>query len=200
MKEISVSLVLNEDCLGSQPGNKEVHSKYVALHSANAEAFAEEQAALPAEELIAKGKTVFYRDASGNPSMMDYQIKGFFKAACEALRRVDDTLSKEQKAYKKIIDTLIFVGPRFLPFSMPAEGTIGERQRPLRAQTPMGERVSLATSETIPAGSTLTFRVKCLRNADMELVREWLAYGEFNGLGQWRNSGAGRFSVTITEA
>ena len=27
-----------------------------------------------------------------------------------------------------------------------------------------------------------------------KLVREWLDFGCFNGLGQWRNSGKGRFT------
>ena len=28
---------------------------------------------------------------------------------------------------------------------------------------------------------------------DVEYVREWLDYGRLNGIGQWRNSGKGRF-------
>ena len=28
----------------------------------------------------------------------------------------------------------------------------------------------------------------------MKIVREWLEYDMFNGLGQWRNSGMGRFT------
>lgn len=28
---------------------------------------------------------------------------------------------------------------------------------------------------------------------DEKLVREWLDFGKFNGIGQWRNAGKGRF-------
>lgn len=30
-------------------------------------------------------------------------------------------------------------------------------------------------------------------------VREWLDYGVFSGIGQWRNSGKGRFTYEILE-
>ena len=29
---------------------------------------------------------------------------------------------------------------------------------------------------------------------DVELVREWMKYGRHKGIGQWRNSGKGRFT------
>lgn len=73
-------------------------------------------------------------------------------------------------------------------------GDIGDCQRPLRAQTMQGERVTLANSETIPAGSTLEFTVVCFDDKDMKLVCEWLDYGVWRGLGQWRNSGKGKFT------
>ena len=56
-----------------------------------------------------------------------------------------------------------------------------------------GERVSLACSEEIPAGATLTFSVTLLSDDHEALLREWLDYGRFSGIGQWRNSGKGRF-------
>lgn len=30
-------------------------------------------------------------------------------------------------------------------------------------------------------------------DGDLDLVREWLDYGALKGMGQWRNSGRGRF-------
>lgn len=65
--------------------------------------------------------------------------------------------------------------------------------RPLRASTPQGERVALASSESIPAGSTMEFTIIGLTKEIMDFVIEWLDYGQFNGLGQWHNSGKGRF-------
>ena len=66
-------------------------------------------------------------------------------------------------------------------------------QRPLRASTPQGERVSLACSERIPEGASCEFNITCLVDDDMEMVKEWLDFGKRNGLGQFRNSGLGRF-------
>ena len=47
-------------------------------------------------------------------------------------------------------------------------------------------------SEEIPAGATCEFRVVCLCDDHEKAVREWLDYGRFSGIGQWRNSGKGR--------
>ena len=46
----------------------------------------------------------------------------------------------------------------------------------------------------------MEFTVKVLDDSLMKYVIGWLDYGEFNGIGQWRNSGKGRFKWTeITE-
>ena len=66
-------------------------------------------------------------------------------------------------------------------------------ERPLRASTPQGERVSIAKSESVPAGSTVEFEVTCLDPSLEGMVRECLDYGQLRGLGQWRNSGKGRY-------
>ena len=71
---------------------------------------------------------------------------------------------------------------------------MGECQRPLRAQTAQGERISLANSETVPAGATCEFTVICMKPDLMKVVKEWLSYGVAHGTGQWRNSGKGRFT------
>ena len=96
------------------------------------------------------------------------------------------------RAYKKIIDGMIFVSPRKIPIEL--NGMIGNCQRPLRGQTAQGERIALANSETIPAGSSIIITVTCLDPVHEAAVTEWLNYGEFRGIGQWRNSGKGRFT------
>ena len=96
------------------------------------------------------------------------------------------------KAFKKIIDGLIFVKPRMIPFVF--EGPVGNCQRPLRGQTAQGERIALANSETVPAGSTVDFTILMLDPAHEAVVKEWLDYGQYRGLGQWRNSSKGIFS------
>ena len=55
-------------------------------------------------------------------------------------------------------------------------------------------RVSLAISEEIPAGATVEFSVTLLCEDHEKAVCEWLDYGRFSGIGQWRNSGKGRFT------
>ena len=63
----------------------------------------DEIAALGADAVAEKGKTVFPR-TDGQPILYDYQIKGFFKDACGMLARVKSKKSSALKAYKKIID------------------------------------------------------------------------------------------------
>lgn len=191
MKEMRVRLTLLEEILGTASNNPEIHSEFIASKAPDAKSREEEIEAIGVDAEIEKGMTVFPRNAEGQPIMWDYQIKGFFKDACGMLRKVTDSKSSKIKAYKKEIDGLIFVQEREIPFQF--DGKIGNCQRPLRAQTAQGERVSLANSETIPAGTTLEFTIECLVDSDMAAVREWLDYGRLRGLGQWRNSGKGKF-------
>ena len=91
----------------------------------------------------------------------------------------------------RLPECVIFVSPREIPFS---EAKLGNCQRPLRAETAQGPRVALANSETIPAGTSIECEVKCLDDGLEAIVEEWLNYGALRGIGQWRNSGKGRFS------
>lgn len=70
---------------------------------------------------------------------------------------------------------------------------MGYCERSLRAQTPMGERISIAKSETVPESSTIEFEVECLDPKLEDMVRECLNYGRMRGIGQWRNSGKGTY-------
>ena len=74
---------------------------------------------------------------------------------------------------------------------MPNGASFADCQRPLRASTAQGERVALANSETIPAGSTFTFTINLLDESLEGAVRECLDYAELHGFFQWRNSGKG---------
>lgn len=105
---------------------------------------------------------------------------------------------KPDAAHGPVYDAgLIFVQPRMIPIHV--NGEITDCQRPLRAQTAQGERVSLANSEEIPAGSSCEFDVTLLDDSHEKVVREWLDYGILRGIGQWRNSGKGRFTYTAYE-
>lgn len=191
MKELKVILTFMEELLGTASNDPEIHSAFIGSKAPDALSREEEIAAIGVDEVIEKATTVFPRDADGNPILWDYQIKGFFKDACGSLRKVTGTCSSKIKAYKKEIDGLVFVLERSIPIQF--AGDIGTCQRPLRGQTAQGERIALASSESIPAGATIEFTVRCLADSLMPAVVEWLDYGELRGIGQWRNSGKGRF-------
>ena len=45
-----------------------------------------------------------------------------------------------------------------------------------------------------PAGTSLVVDIRLLDDGLETVLREWLDYGALRGLGQWRNSGKGRFT------
>lgn len=198
MKTLKVKITTTEEMLGMASGNPDIHADYIAS-KAPAAALVDEEVDAVSFDLdneVRKAMTVFsrYKDV---PIFYDYQIKGYFKDSCSALRKMTGSKSFKIKAYKKEIDGLIFVTPRHIPIKY--DGDITVCQRPLRASTPMGERIALASSEAIPAGAVIEFKVVCLCDDHVAAVREWLKYGRLRGLGQWRNSGKGRFEVEIQE-
>lgn len=193
-ERIHVRLTLIEEALGMTPADPEVYSKFIASKAPESDLTQEEAEAVKGMEQPEDQATVFPRTEDGAPFCWDYQIKGFFKDACSSLRRVPGTRSSKLTAFKKVIDGTIFVGPRVIPFELPEGAVCGRCERPLRASTAMGERVALAASETVPAGTVLDFEVLVMNPKDAETVREWLDYGQLRGLFQWRNSGKGRFS------
>lgn len=192
MKELKIRITFTEELLGTANSDPKIHEEFIASNAPDAPSRAEEVEALGVDEVVEKQKTIFPKDEEGNPIIWDYQLKGFFKDTCSALRKVTGTRSSKIKAFKKEIDGLIFPEPRKIKINF--EGELGSCQRPLRAQTMQGERVALANSETIPAGATAEFTVVCLADEHAEAVKEWLDYGKYRGLGQWRNSGKGRFT------
>ena len=195
MRKVKVTMF--EEILGTASANPEIHEEFIASKAPDAPSREEEVAAIGAEEVFEKGMTVFPRDKDGNPIAWDYQWKGFFKDACGALRKVPGTACGKIKAYKKEIDGLIFPQPRQIPIVFDAE--MGICQRPLRGQTAQGERVALASSESIPAGAEMTFDILMLSPEHEAAVREMLNYGQLRGFGQWRNSGKGRFTYEVLE-
>lgn len=198
-ERIRVRLTLIEEALGMTPADPEVYSKFIASKAPEPGLSQEEVEAVEGMEQPEDQATVFPRTEDGAPFCWDYQIKGFFKDACSSLRRVPGTRSSKLTAFKKVIDGTIFVGPRVIPFELPEGASCGRCERPLRASTAMGERVALAASETVPAGTVLDFEVLVMNPKDAETVREWLDYGQLRGLFQWRNSGKGRFTWEETE-
>lgn len=145
------------------------------------------------------GETIFFR-VDGIPVIDDYMIKGFFKDSCAALNRADkEWRSGKEKlaAYKSKIDGCIHVYPQYIPLILPKGATVGDCQRPLRVNDASGQRVCLAKSESVPAGTTFEFDLVVMSSELKPWVKLWLDYGQYRGIGQWRNSGKGRFTYKI---
>lgn len=197
MKELKVRITFLDVVLGTASADKEIHAAYISSKAPDAPTKEKEIEAIGVEEAIEKAMTVFPR-VNSTPVFWAYQIKGFFKDACGMLRKVKDSESSKVKAYKKEIDGLIFVKEDSIPIIF--DGEMGNCQRPLRGQTAQGERIALANSDSIPAGAQAEFTIQCLCDSHIKLVKEWLDYGKLRGLGQWRNSGKGRFKWEEVES
>lgn len=194
MKTLEAKLTFTEEVLGTSPNDEDIYRNFIGSKAPDAQTVEEEVAAMGADAVAEKGMTVFARDENGTPCLYDYHVKGHFKDACSMLKKATGSLSKDIKAHKKLIDGLVFVNPRLIPLEIPEGKTMGVCQRPLRAQTAQGERVALAMSESVPAGTTCTIEITCLTDDDVKYVREWLDYGHFRGIGQWRNAGKGSYT------
>lgn len=192
MHELRVRITLIDEMLGMMPSNPDVHEKFILSKAPDAPTRAEEIEALGVDEVVEMGKTVFPRLEDGTPFIYDYQIKGMLKDSVGMLKRVSGTKCSGIKAHKKIIDGIVFVDQRKIPIKM--AGGIGNCQRPLRASTAQGERTALANSEAVPEGSVIEFSFLCMNKSDFGWIKECLDYGKLRGLGQWRNSGKGRFT------
>lgn len=196
MTKVHVKLTFTDDLLGTSSGNPELHREFIASKAPDAAKMEEEVAAIGVEAVEEKTMTVFPKMADGTPHLWDYQIRGFFKEICGAMRGIPGTKSSKVKAYKKKVDNTIFVEPREIPLDLHGM-KIADCQRPLRASTMQGERIALANSEVCPQGTTCEFDVLCMVDEDVDMLREWLEYGKYKGIGQWRNSGKGRFEFTF---
>ena len=190
-KKIRVRLTLTEELLGTASGDPELYANYIASKAPDADKRDQEIEDYDPDAILDSKMTGFPRDENGLPFLYDYQVRGFFKEACSFLRKLPKSHSAELKAFKKQIDGLIMVEPRKIPLKF--KGFMGRCERPLRAATPQGERIALAVSESVPAGTVLEFDVCLFDEKDEARVREWLDYGKHHGLGQWRNAGKGAF-------
>lgn len=198
-----VTIVLTEPMLGTVPKNEQVYTKFVAtkvLALANGDTkLAEEQSTVPEqkEEIERAGWTGFHTDERGI-FIYDYMIRGFLKAAAQALRP-----QLEMPAFRSHIDQSVFVFPRRIrpefngKLIMAPHGTV---ERPLRAMTMQGPRVTLAKSDSLAEGTAFTFELQLLPGKIKEShLIEWFEYGQLSGLGQFRNGSFGRFKVLFFE-
>ncbi len=191
-KSLKVKLTFIRPILGSGNANPQIHEEFIASKSADKDKTKEEVEAIDVEETVQKEMTVFARTEDGKPCLWDYQVKGFFKHACKMMNKVPGSESSKLKAYLKLIDGEVFIKERKIPFTY--TGEMSSLQRPLRGQTAQGERICLANSEVVPEGATVEFTIEYLVPTLEKAIREWLSYGYYVGLGQWRNARNGSFT------
>jgi len=212
---MKIRIIFIEEMLATLPGNKEIARDFVAAKNPNGPAVDETEvienmAATLEKQTMYFARTVLAKKVeSGHPFLYDYQVKGFFKGACQAM--IDsgiftkDELKKNRLTrwtYKRTIDSQIHVAPRKVLFELP-EGTDPQElsfcERPLRGDTPKGERIALARSEAVPAGTAIVVDIRLLNRKLFGFVKAWLDFGQLIGIGGWRNSGKGRFDVEYLE-
>ena len=194
MKITKLKATFMEGLLGTKPNDEDIHQTYIASKREGGSAKDEldaEAKALADIERLEKGMTIFHRDAQGRPMIWDYQIKGFLKDAIKALRRDPKSACASLKNYKGVIDGSVFVKPRQIVLQLPQGTEIGTCSRPLRASTPMGERVAIAKSEEAPPGTVIEFDVLELCPGISDALAECWEYAQLRFLGAWRNSGKG---------
>lgn len=187
METKTVTIRLLTEMLGTVPKDREIYTSYIeSKRPAGADDIESETVM---EDLEEKGWTGFHSDENGL-FVYDYFIKGFFKHAGNVLK---DSL--KTKALRSKLSDFFFISPRriYLGKAEP-DGMI---ERPLRAQTAQGPRVSLVRSDFMAAGTVISFDIKLIGHKEItiEILSTLLEYGQLQGLGQFRNGGYGRFEV-----
>ena len=190
-ERLNIKIRLIEPLLGTVPKDPEVYKRFIATKAPDPTTGEKETETV--EEIEEGGWTGFHRDENGL-FIYNYMIKGFLKSACEVCMATG--IIKKIPAYKKWIDLLVFVEPRRI--SLGKDKPDGNLERPLRAMTAMGPRVTVCRSDYINAGTEIDFTIRILKNPKIsqETVKQILEYGRYVGLGQWRGSGGyGKFEV-----
>lgn len=139
--------------------------------------------------------TGFHRDADGI-YLLDYQVKGFLKESGNNMKgHVWNAKTKKCSGIKNLkskLDNFVFVFPRWIWL---AQQPAGQFARPLRAETAMGPRVCIATSEYLDPGIEIRVKISIMPNQEIgwETIAQLLDYGRYKGIGQFRNGSFGRF-------
>lgn len=227
MTTYKITCTFTEPMLGTAPTDEDIYKNFIVakrlreakkIKSEDAPALEATIAAKQEEEvsLLPKpqddedhGITVFRHDGTGL-ILMDYMVRGFLK---EAARSVSGIWGVESK-----IDRFVFVG-RFVDGEFRADRRIpitrdgkqltqaeDKLERPLRAQTMRGPRVTLACSEVVNPGAQISFHLIVLPLGETkeklteEEISSWITmFGQLNGFGQWRSGSYGRFRATMTK-
>lgn len=190
-----VKITLLTPLLGSAPKDEKIYETYLELKKQKAlkESGIEID---PSDETIVfdeeKRLTGFHSDENGL-YLLDYQVKGMFKEYGNVIKEIVGVAALKSK-----IENFLFVEPRKIYLGKKEPDGIIER--PLRAQTAQGQRVTIARSEYVAEGTTFEFDVLLIPGpVTLNIIYAILDYGKLKGFGQWRNGGYGRFDYEITE-
>lgn len=198
MDRYSLHITLLEDMLGTVPKDQGVLESYVRdlarkKHPEETMIGAEDEM-IPEtpEDVDTRASTGFYANEDGFPILLDYQIKGWLKECANVLK--DNLGVKNARSH---VNNDVFVRPRQMVL---AEGPDGDLQRPLRAMTMQGPRVTVVSSDLIAAGRSWTWELLARKGSKVtqEVLEDICSWGEFTGLGQWRNGGYGRIDAVLT--
>ena len=202
--ELNIMLTLTTEMLGTVTKDPEVYRTYIETKKPED---VNEAEYLTVEKIEEKGWTGFHRDMiqNGDGKMIkdpngrglfiyDYMIRGFLKHAGNVLKDI-----LKVKNLRSKIDDYVFISPRKIYLGkQEADGVL---ERPLRAMTMQGPRVTLARSDYVNAGTEINFKIMILPHADIDdkMILELLSYGRLQGLGQFRNGSYGRFTFTASQ-
>jgi len=189
-KRYNLKVTFTESVLGTQP-QKNVATEFITSKALDENGNPPEDEVETLPVALEKGTTAFHK-LDGKPIYYDYMVKGFIKETglvFNGLRGVKNLRSK--------LENLVFVQPRRIELHPAGELTYCER--PLRAMTAQGPRTSVARSEELPAGTWFECELEVFDGPISEpLLRDLFDYGSRRGMGQWRNSGHGRFTFELT--
>lgn len=192
-EHFKVRLTLTEPLLGTVPKDPDIYSRFIAKKAPTVvQAEAEVDTVPVPEEPEEAGWTSFHTDERGW-FLYDYALLGFLKEASNALKGQLGVST----ALRSKIDMYVFVRPRRLRL-YPA--STGHLDRPLRAMTRQGPRVTVVRSDYVGPGTIIEAYISVVGNSDGvngPLIESVLRYGIFRGLGQFRNGSYGRFTYEM---
>lgn len=195
-------ITLTSEMLGTVPKDPEVYKAFI--ESKKPAALNSDDEAASVQKVEEKGWTGFHAD-KGGLFIFNYMIRGFLKAAGDAMsggitvekpgKKGTEPTSDKLRAIKSKIDKYVFVYPRRIYLERIKED--GVIERPLRAMTQQGPRVTLARSDYVVEGCHFDIEIHLMpqREVTWGMIKLFFQYGRYCGLGQFRNGGYGSFTV-----
>lgn len=232
-KRVTIRFI--NDILGSAPANKQFYEKYLVSKlikeiekvekkldrvkdEREREILLEKKADLESqladlpdiEEAGDEKLTVFYRakyEEFDVPVIRAHQVLGFFKEAANNFKdilKIKNARDKISKYVRVMPYNLYIYDTEISPENL-VDDVDGIVERPLKAMTMQGPRVSIAKSEVIKSNGDKLIQLEVWLYKNKEISWEVLEtlmeeYGRVNGISQWRNSGYyGAFEVVDVE-